>query len=273
MASYDLDTVLAAAVQIAREAGAMLRDRFGHVHRVRHKGVVDLVTEADEQSERLIIQTLRERFRTHAILAEESGASRPYACPSTYRWLVDPLDGTTNFAHGYPIFAVSIALEIDGTVELGVVNVPALGELYVARRGRGATLNGAPLRVSPTRDLIHSLVATGFQYDLAARRGNLGHWSSFVQVTQGARRSGAAAFDLCCVAAGRLDGYWEAGLSPWDAAAGALAVREAGGRVTGYGGQPFQVDGAECLASNGHIHDQMQAVLARGPQDFPGGAP
>ena len=248
----------------------MLLDRFGRALQVRYKGVVDLVTEADELSERFIIRALRERFPSHAVLAEESGASSPDPGTCRHRWLVDPLDGTTNFAHGYPIFAVSMALEVDRVVMLGVVYVPALRELYVAERGTGATLNGEPINVSSTDDLIHSLVATGFQYDPRARGGNLPHWASFVQVTQGARRSGAAAFDLCCVAAGRLDGYWETGLAPWDSAAGVLAVQEAGGRVTTFSGDPFRVDAAECVASNGRIHAQMQTVLARVPRDFTG---
>ncbi|HET9015158.1 MAG TPA: inositol monophosphatase family protein [Thermomicrobiaceae bacterium] len=273
MSVPDFDSALDTAIQVSRAAGRLLMERFGQVHRVRHKGVVDLVTEADEMSERLIIQSLRDRFPDHAVLAEESGAAGASPGGNGPRWLIDPLDGTTNFAHGYPIFCVSLALELDGVVQLGVVYVPMLDDLFVAARGRGASVNGAPLRVSETPDLIHALVATGFNYDLEARRGNLEHWASFVQVTQGARRSGAAAFDLCCVAAGRLDGFWEAGLKPWDAAAGTLAVTEAGGTVTGFEGEPFRIDGPDCLASNGRIHEHMRTVIEHGPQHFPGGMP
>lgn len=257
------------ATDVARQAGALLLQMVGRVDEVRYKGPVDLVTEADGASERLIVDAIRARFPDHAILAEEGGAlsGEDAAAP---RWLIDPLDGTTNYAHGYPLYAVSIALEADGAVVLGVVYVPTLDELYVAERGRGAWLNGRPVRVSRTEALIASLVATGFLYDVEARGRNLPHWGNFTHATQGVRRSGSAAIDLCHVAAGRLDGYWEEGLQPWDMAAGSLMVTEAGGMITGYGGEPFRVDGPNCVASNGEIHQAMLRVLAQGMAAPPG---
>lgn len=255
------------AIETAYAAGRLLWSKMGRANQVQRKGLVDLVTEADHASERLILDAIRDRFPGHAILAEESGDAGADNASSQYRWIIDPLDGTTNFAHGYPMFAVSIALEAAGDVVLGVVYVPTLDELYVAERGGGATLNGRPIRVSTTTTLIESLVATGFLYDVSIRGRNLTHWGNFIHATQGVRRSGSAAIDLCHVAAGRLDGYWEEGLSPWDTAAGGLMVLEAGGVLTGYTGEPFRVDGPNCLASNGRIHEAMREVLARGPVD------
>ncbi|MDI3339573.1 MAG: inositol monophosphatase family protein [Sphaerobacter sp.] len=252
------------AIDAARRAGALLRQKVGRVREVRRKGPVDLVTEADRASEELILGAIRARFPEHAILAEESGALSGSAGEAAYRWLIDPLDGTTNFAHGYPFYAVSIALEAAGEVVLGVVYVPPLDELYVAERGRGAWLNGRRLHVSQTATLLEALVATGFLYDVDARGRNLPHWANFMHATQAVRRDGSAAIDLCHVAAGRVDGYWEEGLAPWDAAAGVLMVREAGGRVTGYRGELFGLGGPTCVASNGLIHDAMLRVLARG---------
>lgn len=251
-------------IRLAREAGAILLDALGRRHQVRYKGLVDLVTEADEASERHIVAGLRERFPDHATLAEEGGGSGATESEPRCRWIIDPLDGTTNFAHGFSHFAVSIALEVAGIVELGVVYAPALGELFIAERGEGATLNGSPIHVSTTDRLIRSLVATGFLYDPERRSRNLPHWANFVLATQGARRTGAAALDLSSVAAGRFDGFWEEGLSPWDTAAGALLVTEAGGTVTTYDGAPFSPRSPSCLASNGLIHAEMRRLLAVG---------
>lgn len=255
------------AIQTALEAGRLLLDRFGRVRDVRHKGLVDLVTEADDASERHILRRLRDAFPNDAFLAEEAGASDQSRMPNGRRWIVDPLDGTTNFAHGYPVFGISIALEIDAQVALGVVYVPALSELFVAERGRGAWLNGEPVAVSRTDALIRALVATGFEYDPARRGRNLVHWGNFVHATQGTRRDGAAAINLCYVGCGRFDGYWEEGLSLWDSAAGALVVVEGGGTVTQYGGEPYRADARTCVATNGRLHDQMLAVIGADSAD------
>ncbi|MFS8530983.1 inositol monophosphatase family protein [Sphaerobacter thermophilus] len=267
MTTETLEAARAVATDAALQAGALLRRMAGQVNDVRHKGPVDLVTEADRASERLILEAIRARFPEHAILSEESGALS--GADDAPRWLIDPLDGTTNYAHGYPLYAVSIALEVAAEVVLGVVYVPTLDELYVAERGRGAWLNGQPLRVSRTDTLLASLLATGFLYDVDTRGRNLPHWENFIHATQGVRRSGSAAIDLCHVAAGRLDGYWEEGLAPWDSAAGSLMVTEAGGTVTGYDGEPFRLDGPNCVASNGVIHAAMLRVLAQGMAALP----
>ena len=252
------------AISAACEAGGILRDMIGRIRHVRYKGAVDLVTEADELSERHIMNRLRESFPEYQILAEESSRTASANGVIPGRWIVDPLDGTVNYAHGYPIFAASIALEISGIVELGVVYIPPLDELFVAERGAGATLNGEPIRVSATNTLIQSMVTTGFPYNLEERGQNIVHWGNFIHATQAVRRDGSAAMDLCYVAAGRFDGFWERWLNPWDVAAGALMVTEARGTVTDFQGQPFSIYRRECLASNGLIHDQMIEVLQHG---------
>ncbi|MBI4469653.1 MAG: inositol monophosphatase [Acidobacteria bacterium] len=246
---------------MAREAGDLLRDRFGGKLGVSHKGRIDLVTEADLQSEALIRERLAIRYPRHQLLAEEGGLAD--GSSSDHRWIVDPLDGTTNFAHGYPVFCVSIALEVGGKVELGVVYDPMRDELFAAERGAGASLNNKPIRVSSTEKLSGSLLSTGFPYDIkTSRLTNLEHWSNFALRVQGLRRDGAAALDLCYVGCGRHDGFWELGLSPWDVAAGTLIVEEAGGRVTDLHGGPSSIYRREILASNQFIHDQMVEVLA-----------
>lgn len=252
------------AVTAAREAGALLRERLARPRDVQFKGIVDLVTDADKASETLIAGRLRAAFPDHRILGEEGarGAEGSPGAPfSPFGWLIDPLDGTTNYAHRYPHFAVSIGLEQAGTLILGVVYDPMRDELFVAERGQGATLNGQPLRVSETDELIHALVATGFPYDPADRPAALATWNAFVNVTQGTRRDGSAALNLCYVAAGRLDGFWEHPLQPWDMAAGALLVAEAGGRVTAYAGAPFDPYGSDIIASNGRLHAAMRNVI------------
>lgn len=252
------DSALATAIAIAREAGAVLMRHFGGELAIEHKGTIDLVTQADRTSEALIVERLGAAFPEHAILAEEGGGIARAGRP---RWLVDPLDGTTNFAHGYPLFGVSIALEVAGQVELGVVYEPTRGELFAARRGHGATLNGAPLAVSRVGELASALLVTGFPYSIRERpEPTVGLLRAFLAAGQGLRRDGSAALDLCFVAAGRLDGFWELDLKPWDVAAGSLIVAEAGGRVTNLDGSAFDVAGGAVLATNGHLHDAMLAI-------------
>ncbi len=246
------------AVEIARKAGDLLHEGLGGPREIRYKGAIDLVTEMDVAAEKLILDAIRARFPDHAILAEESGATD---APSGYKWVVDPLDGTTNYAHGLPLFCVSIGLEKDGEPLLGVIYAPVLKEMYAAEVGRGATLNGQPIRVSGVDTLQRSLLVTGFPYDVQVKATNLKHFGAFIHEAQAVRRLGSAALDLAWVAAGRFDGFWEPRLAPWDLCAGAVIVREAGGVVTGYGGGPFSIYGKEVLASNGVIHDKMIAVL------------
>jgi myo-inositol-1(or 4)-monophosphatase len=248
---------LAAALEAAREAGAILSRGWGAAGEPAYKADVDPVTEYDGLAEAAIVARLRERFPGHAILAEEGGA-RPG--DGRQRWVVDPLDGTVNFAHGLPLFAVSIALEVDGATELGVVLAPVLGWEFVATRGGGATLGGKPIRPSRQALLARALLVTGFPYDRrTSAENNFANFLAF-QVRAGAvRRLGAASLDLCFVACGWLDGYWEMKLKPWDVAAGELIVREAGGRTSDFlGGAPRP---ESIVASNGLIHDQMLAVL------------
>jgi myo-inositol-1(or 4)-monophosphatase len=252
------DRALDTAIAVARDAGAVLMRHFGQALDIEHKGSIDLVTQADRASEALIVARLAEEFPDHAILAEEgSGTARP----GRPRWLVDPLDGTTNFAHGYPLFGVSIALEVDGRIECGVVHDPTRNETFAGRRGAGATRNGAELRVSAIGELSQALLVTGFPYSIRERpEPTVGLLRAFLAAAQGLRRDGSAALDLCYVAAGRFDGFWELDLKPWDVAAGSLIVAEAGGRVTNLDGSPFEIDSGAILASNGHLHEEMLEI-------------
>jgi len=248
------------AALIARDAGEILRDRFGQPHDVRYKGAIDLVTEADRAAEDLIAARLRSICPDHDLLCEEGSLG---ATPgATYRWVVDPLDGTTNFAHGLPTFAVSIALEDAGVPVVGVVYDPMRDELFVARKGGGATLNGEPIHVSSVGQLIASILVTGFSYDFARRAHQAEIWRDFLTRVQAIRQTGSAALNLCYIAAGRLDGYWERGISPWDVAAGAVMVMEAGGRVTDMAGGAFRSEDREILASNGSLHGDLLGVIA-----------
>jgi myo-inositol-1(or 4)-monophosphatase len=258
-----LSAYLDRAVEAARAAGALQRERLWCEHDIRFKGETDLVTEVDRACEDLIVGTLHQSWPGHDILAEEN-VYRPAG--SRFRWIIDPLDGTTNYAHGFPWFCVSIALEIDGEVKVGVVYQPMLDELFTAVAGEGAFLNGRQIRVSRREPLIGCLLATGFPYDRSRENeNNFEHFLDFQLEARGVRRAGAAALDLAYVAAGRLDGFWECKLKPWDVAAGELMVTEAGGMVTNYVGEPFAVTDHRILASNGLIHGAMVAVLARPP--------
>jgi myo-inositol-1(or 4)-monophosphatase len=246
-------TFLTVAVDAARSAGKLLREELGGTRRIQHKGVINIVTEMDHRSEAMIVRRLRDAFPDHAVLAEEGGAT---AGRSDYRWHIDPLDGTTNYAHALPIFAVSIALERTGVVELGVAYDPTHDECFVAERGKGATLNGEPIRVSSCATLDASLLVTGFPYDIrTTAETNLPEYAALSLRAQAVRRLGSAVLDLCYVACGRFDGFWELSLNSWDMAAGGLLVQEAGGRVTNVHGGPWRLDGPGVLATNGHIHD------------------
>jgi myo-inositol-1(or 4)-monophosphatase len=251
------------AIQTARAAGHLLAERFGRALSISNKSELDLVTEADLASERLIIERIKTNYPRHSILAEESGASAP-ADPlaSEWRWIVDPLDGTTNYAHGYPCFCVSMGLEHKGRLELGVIYDPVRDELFTAERGQGAALNGRRIQVSQTRALNSALLCTGFPYDVRQRSEFARHFTNFIMNAQGVRRDGSAALDLAYVACGRFDGFWEEGLHPWDVAGAVLMIEEAGGRVSNYDGADFENYRAPILASNGLVHEQMIRVLA-----------
>jgi myo-inositol-1(or 4)-monophosphatase len=260
------DAFLEVALDAATRSGELLRSRFGSPRDIAYKGgPTNLVTEMDGQAEALIVEAIRHRFPDHAILAEESGASRGSA---PYRWIVDPLDGTTNYAHGVPIFAVSIALEIEGRLELGVVVDPCRHERFTARRGTGAFLNGQPISVSETPSVEKSLLSTGYPYDIrSTRETNLPEHDAFALRCRSRRALGSAVLSLAWVAAGRLAAYREPRLGPWDVAAGAVLVEEAGGRVSHMNGGPLDVSSASMLASNGRIHaeilETLKAVQAR----------
>jgi myo-inositol-1(or 4)-monophosphatase len=244
---------------VAREAGRILLENYRTDFAVEHKGTVNLVTEVDLAAEEWIVSRIRRAFPSHSILAEEKHSNAPAGDVS---WVIDPLDGTTNYAHGYPAFSVSIGLEVSGELEWGAIFDPVRDELYTARKGDGAFCNGAPLRVSKVPLLNSSLLATGFPYDIRTdSQTNLENFCAFAVRTQGLRRSGSAALDFCSVAAGRLDGFWELKLSPWDCAAGYLMVREAGGNVTNFQGRFGSIYDREVVASNGQIHEEMLVVL------------
>ncbi len=257
--------------EIAREAGALLIDYFRRRIGFEYKGDVDLVTEADRASEKLITQRIRSQWPDHDLIGEE-GARRE--SNSDYRWYVDPLDGTTNFAHGFPVFCVSLGLEHRGELVAGVVYDPTRDELFAAEKGSGAWLNQERMHVSQTKELSESLVATGFPSHKRHKNPNIYFYHQITLRSHGVRRAGSAALDLCNVAAGRLDGFWEFNLNPWDTAAGVLLVREAGGTVTRFDGSAFTIDSRETVASNGLIHQELleefQAIFAgRGLEPLP----
>ncbi len=251
---------LETAIIAARAAGALQKQRFCGEFVIRHKGETDLVTEVDQESEALIVATIRSRHPGHDILAEEN---EYLPLNSGFTWVVDPLDGTTNYAHGIPWFCVSIALEIEGLVSVGVVYHPMLEQLFTVIRGEGAFLNGERLTVSSREPLKQALLATGFPYDRAVDPdNNFDNFFKFQLAARAVRRFGAAALDLAYVAAGRLDGFWESKLHPWDVAAGLLLVEEAGGSVSGYVGEPCRIRHHRIVASNGRIHQEILAILA-----------
>ncbi|MGI8642655.1 MAG: inositol monophosphatase family protein [Thermomicrobiales bacterium] len=256
------------AISVAHEAGEILRSRVDRVHQVQFKGTIDLVTEVDKASEELIAGRIREAFPEHRFMGEEGARGSDQSAGSTFGWVVDPLDGTTNYAHGYPHFAVSIGLEHQATPVLGVVYDPMRDEMFVGEYGQGATLNDAPIHVSTENDLLQSLLATGFPYDPYNRAEAEALWSAFLSKTQGVRRDGSAALNLCWVAAGRLDGFYERPLQPWDMDAAAAIVVAAGGTISRFDGSPFQPYGHEAVASNGVLHaallDVIQNVSAAG---------
>lgn len=249
------------AKNLAREAGDILVRGYNKPRTVSHKGAIDLVTDTDLKSEKLIRRRISANYPDHEILAEEGGASETQT-ESPFRWVVDPLDGTTNFAHGYPVFCVSIALEFARQTVLGVVYDPLRDELFSAAQGDGGRLNRKRLKVSKTRTMQRALCATGFPYDMhTSNRDNLDNFNRVIKRAQGVRRGGSAALDLCYLAAGRFDVYWELKLSPWDTAAGALIAREAGANVTDLSGKSHQIEKKEILAANPTLSKQMLKLL------------
>jgi myo-inositol-1(or 4)-monophosphatase len=255
------------AEQIARDAGALLRNFYARGVETEYKGDVDLVTEADRASEKLIVSGLRAAFPEHGIVGEEGTRDQ---MSGEYRWYVDPLDGTTNFAHGFPVFCVSMGLErrsadqksdADGELVAGVIYDPLRDEMFSASRGNGATLNGRRIRVSPTKYLSESLVATGFPSHKRHDNPNIHFYQQFTLRSHGVRRAGSAALDLAYVACGRIDAYWELNLNPWDTSAGALLVNEAGGTVTDFTGGAFQLNSREVLATNGLLAKEMRELF------------
>ncbi len=247
------------ALRAARAAGRVHLNRLRHISIRRKSNALDLVTEADHESEAAVIDILTRAFPAHHVLAEERGGNQ---LVSEHRWIIDPLDGTTNFAHGFPQFCVSIAYERRGRIHVAVVYDALKKELFSAVRGKGARLNGKPIRVSRTTTLESSLLATGFPYDRRLRRRfYMSYWEAFMMRVQGVRRVGSAALDLCYVAAGRVDGFWEFGLKSWDIAAGSLIVEEAGGHVSNMDGTRLDLDAGRILATNGRLHDEMIATI------------
>ncbi len=263
----DLARARAVLEQAARSAGRVLRERIDSIGAVRHKGIANIVTDVDVQSERVVRETILGAFPDHAILGEEGGLAA--GASPRFRWIVDPLDGTTNYAAGFPFFCVSIGLEVDGALTLGAVYDPLRDELFLAERGQGAVLNGRPIHVSAVAELGQALLATDFPYSREVFPRAVAGVELMSRQARAVRRAGSAALDLCYVACGRVDSYWEWVVYPWDLAAGALLVAEAGGMVTRLDGGPFSVDCGQVLASNGLIHSDLVAAL--GPLALGGG--
>lgn len=250
------------AIETAREAGQLLLEKFDRGIAIHKKGDTNLVTEADLASEALIIERIRSYYPRHSILAEESGNAVVIGGENTWKWIIDPLDGTTNFAHGYPCFCVTLALEHDGEIVVGVTFDPTRNELFAAERGCGASLNGKPIRVSNCENLGDALIVTGFPYDIKHRDDFARHLTEMLLSSRGVRRDGSAAIDMAYVACGRFDGFWEEGLNPWDVAAGVLLIEEAGGQLSYYDGRPFSIYTPPICASNGLLHTQMLGILS-----------
>lgn len=258
----DLDQVMRVAVRAAYRSGEILRSRWGHLSSIGKKGPHDLVTDADLAAEKAILATIQASYPEHTIIAEESGAQHGSA---EGFWLVDPLDGTVNYAHQLPFFAVSIAFALENEVRAGVVLNPVSGELFSAQAGRGAFLNGDPIGVCMERRVSESLLATGFPYERTHGFASVAErFLRCARAARGIRRFGSAALDLCFVACGRFAGYWEDQLQPWDTAAGVLIVREAGGAATDFSNRPAGTDGHEILATNGRIHQDMLKLIGGG---------
>ncbi len=254
--------MLQTAINAAIEAGRYLRESRGKSLTIEHKSSsIDPVTEVDKEAEKIIVDIIKKHYPDHTILGEEGGTKDT---ESEYRWIIDPLDGTVNFTHGFPIYCVSIGVEYMDTLVAGVVYDPNLDELYTAERGKGAFLNGNPIRVSETDSLIQSILITGFPYDIHDNPDNtVERFVDFLMNAQAIRRLGSAAIDLCYIAAGRGDGFWEAFIQPWDIAAGILLIEEAGGKVTDFEGNPIGADSPRVLATNGKIHDAMLEILRK----------
>lgn len=257
----DLGKFLSTVWKAASAAGALIRENWDRPRTIEYKGAIDLVTSVDREAERQILEILQREFPDHGFLSEEAPAVE--ARSKEYRWIVDPLDGTTNFAHGYPHLSVSVALQQNGRTILGLVYDPLRNECFRAVAGEGAFLNDAPIRISPVEQLDKALLATGFPYDRRQHADEyLAFFRAFLTRTQGIRRAGSAALDLCYVASGRIDGFWELKLKPWDVAAGALIVAEAGGKVSDFSGNPLSIFADEALASNGLVHREMAQIIA-----------
>lgn len=256
----DLNLIKNTAVGAAYKSGEILRSHLGNFGEVSKKGPKDLVTAADIASEKQIIESIQNRFADHKILAEESNAENSGTDGCT--WIIDPLDGTTNFAHQVPVFSVSIAFAENGQLRAGVVLNPMTGELFTAVQGQGAQLNSRAISVSDCRQVSESLLVTGFPYDIKENPGPyMDKFARCLSAAIGVRRLGSAALDLCFVACGRFEGFWEQGLKPWDTAAGTLIAREAGARITDFSGTAYDIDKKELLATNGHIHEDLRSLL------------
>lgn len=259
--------LLATAIQAAKASGKIQKKGWGRKHTVQFKDDINLVTEVDKACEAVILKIISKKFPTHDFLAEESGeilarSSRMGQRSPHYKWIIDPLDGTTNYAHTFPAFCTSIGLEHQGKMLLGVVYDPLRDEMFTAVHGRGAYLNGKKIHVSCVSILKRSLLATGFAYNVQkVFNNNLNHFSNFIMRTQAVRRMGAAAIDLCYVACGRFDGFWEMELWPWDVSAASLILQEAGGKVSMFDGSSFDIYGKQIIASNGKIHQDMVRVI------------
>ena len=256
----DLGRIKDIGVAAAARAGEILHNYWGKTHKVEKKGAIDLVTEADLASENAIIQLIRTTFPDHIILAEESGVTPG---TSQYEWIIDPLDGTTNYTHHLPEFSLSIAFALEGKILFGLVLNPVTRELFCGTRGEGATLNGRPIHVSSTKTIGESLLVTGFPYNLrSVIRPLIDRFERCLMAAQGIRRLGSAALDLCYIACGRFDGFWEQNLAPWDTAAGMVIAREAGATISDFSNGSYSIDKKEILATNGSIHQEMTALLA-----------
>jgi myo-inositol-1(or 4)-monophosphatase len=256
----DLEQIRRIGIGAAYEGGEILTGYFGNISDIQKKGAIDLVTEADYAAEKAIIETIRSRFPDHAVLAEESGLN---AGTAEFQWIIDPLDGTTNYTHRLGLFCVSIAFALQGSVAVGIVLNPITGELFTAVRNAGAELNGRAIRVSDTDQLSESLLVTGFPYNFKKKFNPLmARFTRCLEASQGIRRLGSAALDLCFVACGRFDGFWEEDLHPWDTAAGMLIAMEAGARVTDFSNAPYEIQKSTILATNGRIHEEMIPLLS-----------